>query len=91
MNYCVDRLERASNYVNDGERNPLGAAKSGGSADYGDLGFTNRANESVRGKLIPLHGCGTSEASQLLNNRMLYLFCIFVLVEMLVQYKLGIF
>ncbi|KAL8549128.1 hypothetical protein ACS0TY_008112 [Phlomoides rotata] len=64
-----DRLERANNYVNDGERNPLGATKSGGAADYGDIGFTNRANESVRGKLIPLHGCGTSEAAQFLNNR----------------------
>ncbi|XP_057773697.1 uncharacterized protein LOC130992993 [Salvia miltiorrhiza] len=63
-----DRLERANSYVNDVDRNPVGAPKGGGLADHGDLGYATRANESLRAKLIPLHGCCNSEASQLLNN-----------------------
>ncbi|KAI3450163.1 hypothetical protein Pfo_006828 [Paulownia fortunei] len=59
-----DRLERVNSYVNDG-----GATKSGPIADHGDSGYNNRANESLRVKLIPLHGCCNSEASQLLTNR----------------------
>ncbi|XP_041989583.1 uncharacterized protein LOC121740976 [Salvia splendens] len=58
-----DRLERANSYVNDVDRNPVGATKGGGLADHGDLGYNARA------KLIPLQGCCNSEASQLLNNR----------------------
>ncbi|KAL3850497.1 hypothetical protein ACJIZ3_012379 [Penstemon smallii] len=58
-----DRLERANSYSNDGERNPIGATKSGPIADHGDAGGNNRVN------LIHLHGCHNSEAFQLLNNR----------------------
>ncbi|KAH6766118.1 hypothetical protein C2S52_017101 [Perilla frutescens var. hirtella] len=58
-----DRLERANSYVNDVERNPVGATKGGGLADHGEFGYAARA------KLIPLHGCCNSEASQLLNSR----------------------
>ncbi|KAK6141547.1 hypothetical protein DH2020_024714 [Rehmannia glutinosa] len=63
-----DRLERANSYVSDGDRNPLAATKSGPIADV-DSTYNNRAIESGRGKLIPLHGCCNSEASQLLSNR----------------------
>lgn len=63
-----DRLDRANSYTN-GERNPIGATKSGPIPDHGDSGYNNRANESLCVKLIPLHGCCSSEASQLLANR----------------------
>lgn len=69
--FCVngaDRLERANSYVNDVDRNLVGATKGGGLADHGDLGYNARA------KLIPLQGCCNSEASQLLNNRMFHIF-----------------
>lgn len=68
----ADRLERANSYANDVERNPVGATKGGALADHGDFGYATRANESLRAKLVPLHGCSNSEASQLLNNRMSY-------------------
>lgn len=59
--------------MNDAERNPAGATKGGGLADHGDFGYP-------RAKLIPLHGCCNSEASQLLNNRMfLHLLLVFEL------------
>lgn len=64
-----DRLERANSYSNDGERNSLGANKSGPTVDHLDAGGNNRASESLRVKLIPLHGCGNSDAFQLLNDR----------------------
>ncbi|PIN19785.1 hypothetical protein CDL12_07516 [Handroanthus impetiginosus] len=64
-----DRLERANSYGTDGDRNPVVSTKSGIIADHGDSGYNNRANESLRGKLIPLQGCCNSEASQFLNNR----------------------
>lgn len=64
-----DRLERANSYMNDGERNPIAATKSGPIADHGEPAFNNRVNENLHARLIPLHGCYTSEASQLLNNR----------------------
>ncbi|KAL8055732.1 hypothetical protein ABFX02_04G074900 [Erythranthe guttata] len=64
-----DRLERANSYVNDGERIPVAGTKSGPIADHGDSGYNSRAHESLRVKLIPLHGCCNSEASQLLVNR----------------------
>ncbi|KAL3367408.1 hypothetical protein AABB24_011908 [Solanum stoloniferum] len=58
-----DRLERASNYASDGEKNQMSAAKS-----VSDAGV-NRVNEYPPTKLIPLQGCCTSEAFQLLNDR----------------------
>jgi len=64
-----DRLERAHSYVNDGDRNPLVTTKSGPIADHGDSGYNSRANESLRAKLISVHGCCNSDASQLLSNR----------------------
>ncbi|KAG8388823.1 hypothetical protein BUALT_Bualt02G0165100 [Buddleja alternifolia] len=57
----ADRLERANSYVNDGDRNPLVATKSGPIADHGD--------STLRVKLISVHGCCNSDAFQLLNNR----------------------
>ncbi|XP_051141632.1 uncharacterized protein LOC127258723 [Andrographis paniculata] len=64
-----ERLERASSYANDVERNSIGPPKSGPIADHGDSAYNNRTGESLRVKLIPLQGCHSSEASQLLNNR----------------------
>ncbi|GER54997.1 iron-stress related protein [Striga asiatica] len=64
-----DRLERANSYLNDGDRNPLGATKSGPIADHMDSSYSNRANEAVRPKLIPLYGCCNSEAAQLHSTR----------------------
>ncbi|KAL3653219.1 hypothetical protein CASFOL_002900 [Castilleja foliolosa] len=64
-----DRLERMNSYVNDGDKNPLGATRSGPIADHVDSTSNNRTYESVRAKLIPLHGCCNSEAAQLLSNR----------------------
>ncbi|KAH0751126.1 hypothetical protein KY290_030358 [Solanum tuberosum] len=58
-----DRLERASSYASDGEKNQMSAAKS-----VSDAGV-NRVNEYPPTKLIPLQGCCTSEAFQLLNDR----------------------
>ncbi|CAN4098642.1 unnamed protein product [Withania somnifera] len=61
-----DRLERASSYASDGEKNQIGSSKS--ISTVADAGV-NRVNEYVPAKLIPLQGCSTSEASQLLNDR----------------------
>ncbi|XP_055831677.1 uncharacterized protein LOC129900689 [Solanum dulcamara] len=61
-----DRLERASNYASDGEKNQMSASKS--ISTVADAGV-NRVNEYPPTKLIPLQGCSTSEAFQLLNDR----------------------
>ncbi|CAN4101137.1 unnamed protein product [Withania somnifera] len=61
-----DRLERASSYASDGEKNQMSASKY--ISTVADAGV-NRVNEYPPAKLIPLQGCSTGEASQLLNDR----------------------
>ncbi|PHU16193.1 hypothetical protein BC332_17398 [Capsicum chinense] len=61
-----DRLERASSYASDGEKNQMSASKF--ISTVADSGV-NRVNEYPPTKLIPLQGCCTSEAFQLLNDR----------------------
>ncbi|MCD7473517.1 hypothetical protein HAX54_015424 [Datura stramonium] len=63
-----DRLERASSYASDGEKNQMSASKS--ISTIADAGGVNRVNEYPPTRLIPLQGCCTSEAFQLLNDRM---------------------
>ncbi|KAK4338644.1 hypothetical protein RND71_043131 [Anisodus tanguticus] len=62
-----DRLERASSYASDGEKNQMSASKS--ISTIADAGGVNRVNEYPPTRLIPLQGCSTSEAFQLLNDR----------------------
>ncbi|MCE3052241.1 hypothetical protein HAX54_051975 [Datura stramonium] len=62
-----DRLERASSYASDGEKNQMSASKS--ISTIADAGGVNRVNEYPPTRLIPLQGCCTSEAFQLLNDR----------------------
>ncbi|XP_060176418.1 uncharacterized protein LOC132606801 [Lycium barbarum] len=61
-----DRLERASSYASDGEKNQMSASKS--VSTVADAGV-NRVNEYPPTRLIPLQGCSTSDAFQLLNDR----------------------
>ncbi|KAJ8559417.1 hypothetical protein K7X08_003475 [Anisodus acutangulus] len=62
-----DRLERASSYASDGEKNLISASKS--TSTIADTGGVNQANEYPPTRLIPLQGCSISEAFQLLNDR----------------------
>ncbi|XP_009794452.1 uncharacterized protein LOC107761999 [Nicotiana tabacum] len=62
-----DRLERANSYASDGEKNQISASSS--VSTVADASGVNRANEYPPTRLIPLQGCGTSEAFQLLNDR----------------------
>lgn len=55
------------------EKNQAAAAsKNFPMMDHGDPGRPNLLNERPRSGLIALEGCSRSEASQLLNDRMLY-------------------
>lgn len=63
-----DRLERTNSYPSEGEKNQT-APKNAPLLNFGDVGSSNRLNENSLGRLIPLHGCGNSEAFQLLNDR----------------------
>lgn len=67
----ADRLERTNSYPNEGEKNQTTAPKNAPLLNFGDVGSSNRLNENYLGRLIPLHGCGNSEAFQLLNDRKL--------------------
>lgn len=64
-----DRLERTNSYPSEGEKNQTTAPKNSPLLNFGDVGSSNRLNENYLGRLIPLHGCGNSEAFQLLNDR----------------------
>ncbi|XP_073291668.1 uncharacterized protein [Primulina huaijiensis] len=64
-----DRLEPASTYANDGERNHISCTKANSMVDHGYAGVNKRPGEIHCSRLIPLHGCSDSEAFQLLNNR----------------------
>lgn len=67
----ADRLERTNSYQSEGEKNQTSAPKNAPHLNVGDVGSSNRLNENYLGRLIPLHGCGNSEAFQLLNDRKL--------------------
>ncbi|XP_073291670.1 uncharacterized protein [Primulina huaijiensis] len=64
-----DRLEPASTYANDGERNHISCTKANSMVDHGYAGVNKRPGEIHCSRLIPLHGCSDSEAFQLLNNQ----------------------
>ncbi|XP_060202983.1 uncharacterized protein LOC132631425 [Lycium barbarum] len=61
-----DRLERVNSNSNDGEKNQISASRSTSSVDA--IG-RYQVNENHRTGLIPLEGCSSSDAFQLLNNR----------------------
>ncbi|XP_059305095.1 uncharacterized protein LOC132056771 isoform X2 [Lycium ferocissimum] len=61
-----DRLERVNSNSNDGEKNQISASRSTSSDDA--IG-RYQVNENHRTGLIPLEGCSSSDAFQLLNNQ----------------------
>ena len=67
----ADRFDRVNNFcANDGDKNQVVAPRNVPNIDQGDSGSSNIMNENARPGLITLDGCCSSEASQLLNERM---------------------
>lgn len=67
--FAADRLERASSYPNEGEKNQVAASKNVPNLDRRDAGSSILVNENAHARLISLHGCCSSEAFHLLNDR----------------------
>ncbi|XP_008801252.2 uncharacterized protein LOC103715418 isoform X1 [Phoenix dactylifera] len=64
-----DRFEKTSySYGIDGEKSQASNLRNFPSTDHGEAGGSNVQNENHPG-LIPIDGCCTSEAAQLLNDR----------------------
>lgn len=87
--HFADRFDRINNfYVNDGEKSQVVAPRNVPSIDQGDSGSSNILNENARPGLIALEGCCSSEASQLLNDRMsfrdYFSFCLELLLNIVV-------
>ena len=69
----ADRFDRTNNlYANDVDKNQVAGSKNVPVIDLGDSGSSNLLNENPRTGLIALQGCCSSEASQLLTERMCY-------------------
>ncbi|XP_010930323.1 uncharacterized protein [Elaeis guineensis] len=64
-----DRFEKTSySYGTDGEKSQASNLRNFTSTDHGEAGGSNVQNENHPG-LIPIDGCCTSEAAQLLNEQ----------------------
>ncbi|XP_008801260.2 uncharacterized protein LOC103715418 isoform X2 [Phoenix dactylifera] len=64
-----DRFEKTSySYGIDGEKSQASNLRNFPSTDHGEAGGSNVQNENHPG-LIPIDGCCTSEAAQLLNDQ----------------------
>ncbi|XP_020106787.1 uncharacterized protein LOC109723007 [Ananas comosus] len=65
-----DRFEKTNNsYGSDGEKNQPSYSKNLTTVNHGDPGVSSIRNESTHSGLIPMEGCCTSEAAQLLTER----------------------
>lgn len=69
-NSHADRFEKINNsYGSDGEKNQPSYSKNLTTVNHGDPGVSSIRNESTHSGLIPMEGCCTSEAAQLLTER----------------------
>ncbi|XP_058094399.1 uncharacterized protein LOC131240287 [Magnolia sinica] len=65
-----DRFERTNSLGNDGDKNQVTSSKNNTRAlDHGEAGINTLPSENPLPGLIPINGCCSSEAAQLLNER----------------------
>lgn len=66
-----DRFDRTNNlHGNDLEKNQIASSRGIVVIDHGDAGSSSLLNENSHPRFIALEGCCSSQAFELLNNRM---------------------
>ncbi|KAJ6793004.1 uncharacterized protein M6B38_196385 [Iris pallida] len=64
-----DKFEKINSYGIEGEKGQSSYSRNFSAMDHGEAVSNNIENENTRLRLIPIDGCCTSEAVQLLNDR----------------------